>query len=407
MKPVITRLIYIDQELARINLPNHQMIVTRGIGSGLARLENDVNRFWAIGDRGPNFKVSTAIKKFGMDNLQKLADQEGVKVMPMPKIGPTISELKIDGENITIVRNIPIIDKENSPISGLPSMDNSGEIAVDLDGNPISADASGLDSEGIAAMLDGTFWIADEYCPSLVHVDKDGKIIKRLVPKGQIGLFANAKYLVKASLPEIASKRHFNRGFEAVTVSHDQKHLFVAFQSPLEHPDKKAFKSANCIRIWKIAIETGSVMGQYMYPFDKAVSFERDNLAGKFGGDDIKVSELTYLENDKLLVLERGSLTSKLYVVSLNVSFKTDSRHLEIETRPTIEQMDENEFEEFGIIPLAKSLLFNSDNSTQICADIEGVILLDEKTILIVNDNDFGVEGAQTQFWKLEFEKAI
>ncbi len=407
MKPKVTRLNYFDEELGRIDLPNHQMIITRGIGSGLARLESDASRFWAIGDRGPNFKVSTAIKKFGMKNMQKLADQDGVKIMPMPQIGPSFSEMKIEGEYITIVRNIPIIDNENAPISGLPSMDNSGEIAVDLDGKLISADASGLDSEGIAAMTDGSFWIADEYCPSLVHVDRDGKIIKRLLPKRQANLFANSKYLIKETLPEIASKRHFNRGFEAVTISHDQKHLFVAFQSPLEHPDKKAFKSANCIRIWKITMETGLVIGQYIYPFDKAASFERDNLAGKFASNDIKVSELTYLSNDRLLVLERGSLTSKLYIVSLNDNFKTDSKHLEIEARPTIEQMDENEFGAFGINPLEKSLLFNSDNYEQICPDIEGVILLDEKTILIVNDNDFGVEGAQTQFWKIEFDSEI
>jgi hypothetical protein len=32
---------------------------------------------------------------------------------------------------------------------------------------------------------------------------------------------------------------------------------------------------------------------------------------------------------------------------------------------------------------------------------------LDERTVLIVSDNDFGCEGKQTRFYRLEFEEPL
>lgn len=405
-KVQIERLNYIDEELARINLPRHEMIITRGIGSGLSKRKGaDANQFWAIGDRGPNFKFSPAIEKLGMLHLESLAEQSGVKIMPMPEIGPTISELQIDGDKIICVRNIALKDKNGKPLSGLPAHGNSGEIAVDLEGNLIAADSSGVDSEGIVALSDGTFWVADEYCPSLLLVDEHGIVQKRIIPKGQGALFASANYEIIEALPKIAAMRHFNRGFEAITISNDENHLFIAFQSPLSHPNDEIFKKANLIRIWKICAKTCEFIAQYIYPLDPPKSFNRDNKLGNFGADDVKISELCFTGNNELIVLERGSATSKLYKIQLDKKFETADKYIKLDMRPTIEQLNENSAKDAGIELLEKSLLFNSDDFEELCSDIEGVITLDNKTILLVNDNDFGVEGAQTEFWKLKFER--
>jgi hypothetical protein len=56
---------------------------------------------------------------------------------------------------------------------------------------------------------------------------------------------------------------------------------------------------------------------------------------------------------------------------------------------------------------LNKVLVFDSDHHPEVSADLEGMTLLDERTLLLVNDNDFGIEGAETAFWRVEFGEAI
>ncbi|WP_240008412.1 esterase-like activity of phytase family protein [Pseudaquidulcibacter saccharophilus] len=404
----VTQINYQDEELTSIGLPNGEMKITRGLGSGLTQREGDPkNHFWAIGDRGPNFKVSFAIERLGIKEFEDLKIVEGVKIMPAPHIGPAISELKLDGDTINCLRTFAIKDINGESISGLPSAANPGETAVDLSGNQFESSATGVDSEGIAAMNDGTFWIADEYSPSLLHLHESGKIIVRLIPKGLGILFKGANYPINEILPEIAAKRQFNRGFEAIAISKDEKFLYLAFQSPLAHPNETAHMKARHIRIWKLKLKTGKVVAQFLYPLDSAESFVRDNAISEFKKSDIKISELVTIESDKLLVLERGSATSKFYKINLSKKFEIAEKHLQIDTRPTLEQLSIDGIDDTNIQILPKSLVFTTDDFPQIDSDLEGVIMLSPCTLLLVNDNDFGVEGKSTHFWKIALSKDI
>lgn len=399
----VTRLDCTDEELSRIKVPNGELVITRGIGSGLTRSASyPANHFWAIGDRGPNFKIPFAIEVLGLRNLGNLENEAAIKVMPMPHIGPAISELKIESDKITCIQTLELIDKNNVAISGLPSLENTSEIAVGLDGKQLAAHFPGADSEGIAAMNDGTFWIADEYCPSIIRVSANGAILARWIPKGLGHLFAKAAYPVREVLPNIATTRQFNRGFEALAISPDENWLYVAFQSPLAHPDEKAHLKARHVRIWKLNTQTGEIAAQYLYPLDKPQSFARDKAKGKFHKSDIKLSELTTICEGKLLVLERGSQTSKFYVIEVSQQAEIDEKHLDIQYRPTLEQLSDKGFDSEKIPILAKTFIFSSDDYPQIGADLEGVLLLSPRTILLVNDNDFGVEGVATNFWRVE-----
>jgi hypothetical protein len=76
-----------------------------------------------------------------------------------------------------------------------------------------------------------------------------------------------------------------------------------------------------------------------------------------------------------------------------------------VETAPTLEQLSARD--DFGLPVLDKVLLFDSDHHPEVSADLEGMTLLDARTLLLVNDNDFGIEGASTAFWLVEFAAAI
>ena len=56
---------------------------------------------------------------------------------------------------------------------------------------------------------------------------------------------------------------------------------------------------------------------------------------------------------------------------------------------------------------LAKRLLFSSDEAPEVGADLEGMAILSPTELLLVNDNDFGVEGAETGFWRVRFDQPL
>jgi hypothetical protein len=327
--------------------------------------------------------------------------------MPRPDLGPAIAQLRVAGKRVELLRTLRIRDAKGRPVSGLPVPEGGHarcEPALDLDGTPLAPDPSGLDSEGIAALADGGFWIGDEFGPSLVRLDADARVAIRLVPEG-VSL-GGADYPVEPRLPAIAARRQINRGFEALALSGDEKWLFLAFQSPLAHPDEEAHKRGRHVRLWRLDAGGRGVAAQYLYPLDPPESFGRDHAKGPLGGDDLKVSEICAVGPDSLLVLERGSETAKIYRVTPAGVSALPAEHLDIAARPTVEELSRRE-EGPGLPVLAKRLVFSSDEAPEISADLEGMAILSPSELLLVNDNDFGVEDVSTSFWRVTFDRPI
>ena len=113
------------------------------------------------------------------------------------------------------------------------------------------------------------------------------------------------------------------------------------------------------------------------------------------------------LGEDRLLLLERASASTKFYSVDLLPRHAVPPVFLDPEKRPTIEQMNDDELAAAGITPLAKTLVLDTDQAPEICGDLEGAILLSSRQMLLVNDNDFGVEGVGTEFWRVTFDKDV
>jgi hypothetical protein len=269
----------------------------------------------------------------------------------------------------------------------------------DIHGAPITPDTAGLDTEGLVALASGGFWVGDEFGPSLVEVDENGSLVRRILPANAGDIAASG------SLPAVAAKRQLNRGFEALAISDDEQTLFLAFQSPLAHPDEAAHRQGRHVRIWRWDLNTATVVAQYAYSLDMPETFRRDMARGSFERSDIKVSESLWLPDNSLLVLERGSATAKIYRCKLGGA-SLDFAHLDIATRPTLEELSagvENE-----IVPaLSKELVFSTDDHPEMSADLEGMALLSPTQLLLVNDNDFGVEGVETMFWRVTLLTAL
>ena len=406
MSWTVERLDWTDAPLGEIDLPGGKMRFRSGFGSGLSRCRGDPpGLVWAVGDRGPNVKVETATELYGLDRLRGLAGETGAKIMPRLDLGPAIAQLRVGGGRVELVRSLRIADLEGRPVSGLPipgGPHSRIEPAFDLDGRRLVPDPSGLDTEGIAALDDGGFWVSDEFGPSLVRLDPEGRVLRRLMPEGA-GLGA-AAYPIEERLPALAARRQINRGFEGLALSGDGQWLFVAFQSPLAHPDERAHEEARHVRLWRLDARTGEVAAQYLYPLDPPETFVRDRAEGAFGPSDLKLSELCSVGAGSLLVLERGSATTKIYRIDPAAAFELPAEHLDESTRPTVEELSAGEI---GLPVLPKRLLFNSDDAPEVGADLEGMAILSPFELLLVSDNDFGVEGAETGFWSVRFDQPL
>lgn len=400
----VERLRWRDHVLADIALPKGVLRITLGLGSGLSRRADDPpGRLWAIGDRGPNLKVKLAVEDYGLDHLAGLADLDGAKIMPRPDLGPTIAELNVEGDAVRLVRTLPVRMPDGRPMSGLP-LPGGGEAEMeptfDLEGRLLPADG-GADTEALAALADGGFWVADEYGPSLIRIDAKGVAIRRWTPEGVEG---RCDPPLEPILPAVAARRRLNRGFEALSVSPDDRWLYAGFQSPLAHGDEA--ERARHARIWKIDAVSGAVAAQYVYPLDRPASFERDRKAGDVKRRDLKICEIAHIGRDRLLVLERISESAKIYLIDVSGP-GAPAAHLDVETRPTLEQMTPPMLAAAAIPVVAKTLVLSTDEVAEITADLEGMAVLSDNELLLVNDNDFGIEGAETKFFRVTFDQPL
>lgn len=409
INPSVLRLSWSDIPLSEIHLPMGTMHLIRSLASGLCRTQTDEpGVFWGVGDRGPNIKPRSAADRYGTEHLRSLADIDGAKIMPVPTAGPAIARFRVSDDTVVIETITPLTDANGQAISGLPvprGPHAEFEPVYDLSGQPLGTDPGGADTEGIAAMPDGSFWIAEEYGPSLLCVDRSGRVQKRWVPHGMGHCFEGSAYPVEETLPALAAARKLNRGFEAITATSDGSSLFVAFQSPLAHPDRAAHEHSEYVRLWELGGLTGDLLTEYVYPLDDPQTFRRDATAGKVGKDDIKISEIQLTDDGAMLVLERASLTTKIYRVTLDRHASAPARLCNQATRPTLEQMTRSELSVAGIAVLQKTLILSTDDHPEICGDLEGMIMLAPNQLLLSNDSDFGIEGAQTQFWLIKLAR--
>ncbi len=168
-----------------------------GWGSDLTLDPTSGGHVYLLADRGPNFD----------------APGIGVKGFVKPDFVPRIGRFRILDASLELDRIIEIHAPDGTRASGLPNPPGpgaTGESAVDLERASLEPDVRGLDPEGLVALSDGGFWLAEEYGPSLIRIDHNGMELARHTP------FAGAP-----PLPAVLAKRRPNRGFEGLALLND------------------------------------------------------------------------------------------------------------------------------------------------------------------------------------------
>jgi hypothetical protein len=382
--------------MGRFRFDNGRSInLSVGIGSGAFRHPDDPqNVIWTIGDRGPNLTCGD-LKTIANTDIPACRETKNARIYLAPSYAPSIYRVMLlDDGKFRVTDVITLKDSDGRPLNGMPNPLNtaSTEIPFDGHGKRLQQDVHGIDAEAVIRLTDGTFWVADENGPSIAHIGRDGRVNTRHVPQGTEKEYEGARYEVVGSLPAILARRQANRGIEALAVSPDERFLYFIMQSPLANPNTAAFRKSRNVRLFKMERTSMQIVGEYVYGMDDPKSFRRDPSNDPA---DPRISEMVAVGLDRLIVLERTEATTKLYEIDLAAATDINgSPWDDPKTEPTLEQID---LRDTAIVPLPKTLRFDSADFPPVPGKIEGMALLPDGALALINDDDFGVTGARTQ----------
>lgn len=325
-------------------------------------------RFVTHPDRGPNAEPTNGQRPF-----------------PLPDFQSRIIRFDFDPATgaIEIVETILLTRNGTTPITGLPNLEGTpglayaDEIPVNLAGEVLEYDPYGADMEGIVIDSNGEYWMVDEYRPAIYHFGTDGDLINRYVPEGD----PSGVDTGTAVLPAVYAQRRPNRGFEAVALEGNKLYAFI--QSPIDNPDVEddANSKASIVnRILEFDVTTGQPTAEYVYLIE--------------GGPSDKIGDAVALGGGEFLVIERDSATGpgslkKIFKIDLDGATNT------LGTDVVLESLDAAGLAAQSITPVSKEVYVDLAAAGYYKGDKpEGLALLPDGSLAVLNDNDFGVGGS-------------
>jgi len=408
--------------------------IVEGGWSAFAPIDDD--DYWTISDRGPNGQPT--VTQNGVTSTRR--------TFLTPGFTPTIYKVHVDGDGtLSVTQRIPlhlkagavdpaqawlaahadpakgIVAGPANQITGLSQIVTAAQAAAD--GLPASAgsykqtgaqdevpyaadgvtampgDPYGIDSETIAVdPRDGSFWIGDEYRPSLVHVAADGTVLNRIVPAGESlaadpsnpAMFPSADDAVvptSAILPRAFVYRKQNRGMEGGTLTADGKTLFGMVQSSLEPP--AGHGDARTLRIVRFDVSDAAhpvLTGEFAY------RLEVPQPTAGIAQTDLSISDIAALDANHLLVDEHDNVRDvpfagekRIYEADLTSATNIVGDGAANGESPTLESTDA-----VGVTPAAKTLWLNETVFGYDHDKPEGIGLFPNGDLAIQDDNDFG-----------------
>ncbi|MBE9043159.1 choice-of-anchor I family protein [Pleurocapsales cyanobacterium LEGE 10410] len=379
--------------------PAGQEILLGGL-SGLyyeGETDDDKLQFIATPDRGPNGEPTDVD-----------GDGENERPFPLPDYQAQLIRFTLDRESgeFKITEEIPLT-RDGHPITGLPNLQAgepgtayTDESPVDLFGEPLDNDRFGADLESVVVAPDGSFWLSDEYRPAIYHFDPHGELIDRFIPEGTAEAVGHPEGTFgKETLPEVYAQRRANRGFEGMALNSDNGNLYAFIQSPLDNPDvsnaeadaadqRSDYNSRNSqvLRILEVDPTTGEPVGEYVY-----------FLEGSPGVD--KIGDAVYAGDGKFYVIERDSGTdadSEKFIFEVDLTGATNILGTDLATATgedtALESMTPDDLAEMEIQPVTKTQVLNLPSIGYLAGDKpEGLALLPNGSLAVINDNDFGL----------------
>jgi hypothetical protein len=217
-----------------------------------------------------------------------------------------------------------------------------------------------FDVESIQRVKDGSYWLGDEFGPYLLHFDRAGRLLQAPIPLPGVRAPEN---------PEGNPNLPSSKGFEGMAQSPDGKKLYPLLEGVV------AGDPAGGLRFNEFDLASKSFTG-------KRYTYQLEDPANAIG-DAIAVDE------DRFLIIERDNgqgATAKFKRIYL--ADKRDRNH--------DGKMDKTLVADLMNIADPRHLGGTADVFTFPFTTIEDVVILDDRTLGVVNDNNFPFSSGRT-----------
>ena len=345
--------------------------------------------FWTCSDRGVNIDCANANPAGCKPTYDKM--------YAFPNYTPKIHRIRINNGKIEILKTITIKRPNGNGSRGIINPTGLGSTSLELPlfdtvndcsnyfSKVTNKDTFGIDPEGIVVDKKGNFWLCEEGGACIWKLNKDGVLIKRYTPYANL----NGAQQVDVLLDTVFKYRKNNRGFEGISITPNGK-IYGIIQSGILYPTQNIGEASRIHRIIEIDPETDN---QKMY------AYLNEGIIGVSGGNQIrnrdwKIGDMAAVNDSTFYVIEAASRGSsdvkKLYQIKINEATVV---HSGLYGTKTLEGLvDSIGMAGFNLNAVKKTLVMDLlANAWPSSYDkAEGLALVNDSTIAICNDNDFG-----------------
>jgi len=345
--------------------------------------------FYTLSDRGVNVDAKNATCKPSYD-----------KIFPFSNYAPKMHRIRINGDSIQIIQTTSIRRPNGTTATGLINPTGFGstvkEIAWrdtttncnDLSSVLLNKDVWGIDCEGIAVSKNNEYWLCEEGGPTVWRLNSNGTVVNRYSPYANL---AGAQ-VQDIQIDTVFKYRKNNRGFEGVAITPSGK-VYSIIQSPILYPNKSDGEKSFVHRILEINPTTNETkMYAYLNP---GIVTDGTNT---IGAKDWKIGDLSAINDSTFLVIEQGVAGTfaqrNIYKLNINNATPITSG---LYNGKTVEQLkDMAGLTGAGIVPVQKTLYMDMKAAgwPDSLDKAEGLAIMNDSTIAVCNDNDFGQMSA-------------
>ena len=241
-------------------------------------------------------------------------------------------------------------------LGGVNLTDPAGKVPWKLTRDDRVLTGADFDVESIQQVADGSYWIGDEFGPYLLHFDRAGRLLD--APVALDGVIA----------PETAARTggtattRSSKGFEGLAQSPDGRYLSALLEGSITGDP------AGSLRLNEFDLRAGRYTGKHS-------SYQLDN-------PDFAIGDAIAIDKDRFLVIERDNgqgttaVTKKIYLAD-----KRDRNHDgALDKKLVVDLMSIANPRKLGGFGPTFTFPFQT---------IEDVVILDDHTIAVLNDNNF------------------
>ena len=397
--------------------------------SGLTPIGRSGLEFWAVTDRGPNDDGDRTVP--GSSAGLYCTSKPSGKVIFLPEFTPQLVKLGVHEKDVVVQERILLHDGAH-PATGLANIagDENSFLQTDPSTKTCATapkSAFGVDTEGVVVdPRNGSFWLSDEYRPSILHVARDGQILSRIVPQdlASPALPTATQYAaalaaeggtfdVQPALPAIVNGFRKNRGFEGIAMSPDGNTIYTLLQSPMDYQaawgsslvsstNRNLARNSPYIRVFRIDVTDPSapvVDREWIYLLSRGFSSSVPE----------KISDLQWLAPDVLLIQERDDERPTLITHHYRADFTSATNLLDpsnadafaLAAKTTVPMLEMTNPIPAFITPAQTTLAIDVDqlltSAEFVNSKLEGAAMLPARgsnpaLLVVVNDNDFDLD---------------